>query len=251
MTIPSLTVPAYAVAPTDTRTLAGEWLARLSPTPGFRNELTVRRLADAIGTRRFEDLFVLSLTNPELTEAQLSALAGSGPVLSGDPSSPAGAVGLHDALETSAIAQCMKHMHPDRDRCRRALAELEDLSRLNPQVADRAAGLCLFAAWVGGDDVVFARYVDRCKDPAKVGVVSIVIGAGQRFGWYPGKPADPKPVEEPAAPRFDPVNAPTGVIPAITKTPDPKPEPTPNPASAPVVARSFTVPGLEAPAWRA
>lgn len=155
----------------DTLTLANEWLARIAPdAPGYRNELTAARLTAAIGSRRFADLYTLSLTRPDLDAAALARAVD----MEHTPI-PADTDGMLDACRRDEYARLLADAHPDADRCLRARFELDQLAASHATIRDAVRDLDLLSAWLAGDRLAVRQYADA------QGTASVLVGAAVEY----------------------------------------------------------------------
>lgn len=144
----------------DTRTLAAEWLARIAtPAPGYRNELTAARLAGALGTTRFDDIVILSITHPHLDPEQVAAHTD---LMEGtrlpDWTTREGLDGTLTTLRDMNAAHPIGDPRPDRERALRARFELDQLTVSRPDLKPAADRLNLLLAWLTGDRTGIDRY---------------------------------------------------------------------------------------------
>ena len=176
----------------DTITLTREWLARIAvPMPGYRNELTAKRLADALGTDRFANLFILSIARPDLDDRRLATLADAGIVLTG------GTTADMDALRDTETAGLLADARPDRERAVRARFELEQLATARPDAMRAALVLCAVSAWLTGDREGANRYAKRVPDST----VAVLVGFANTCRTWPGEAAPaPRVPAMPAVP---------------------------------------------------
>lgn len=180
---------------TDTITLTREWLARIAvPMPGYRNELTAQRIAESVGSDRFTNLFVLSITRPDLDERRLATLADAGVALPDD------AARAMETLRDTETAGLLAGAHPDRERAIRARFELEQLAVERPAIQPAVDMLCATAAWLTGDRTGANRYGSRVPGST----IAVIVGFANDRRLWPGEAEAPS---VPAMPRVPSIPA--------------------------------------------
>lgn len=158
---------------TDSGTIiAHEWLARLTDTPSWANELTVRRLGDALRDPGMRDMMALSLMDPTLDAGELAERARNG--MSGPG---------------------MLAVRPDRSRLVAARRELTAMGERDPECMPAVAMLCTLIFWLAGDrkglDEMLSRPIpdDACR---------IVTRWARDHGLWPAGVIAPREYKVPA-----------------------------------------------------